>query len=111
VNGLSIPRNALRASLVRQFLTCGKKNCRCHSGMKHGPFYYLVQCAGIGSVRKYLLKTPTQRDEARKSIASYRAFQEQMEELSKSTPNCCGGENYRLKPRPDTPPALQRSAD
>ena len=32
----------IRASYVRQFLTCGKKNCRCRRGFKHGPFFYLV---------------------------------------------------------------------
>ncbi|MGA2175579.1 MAG: DUF6788 family protein [Verrucomicrobiota bacterium] len=79
---MHIPTSAMRASYVRQFLTCGKKNCRCQRGRKHGPFHYLVQCLGVGSVRKFLLKTTAQREQARASIAAYAIFQEQLEELS-----------------------------
>ncbi|HZM02204.1 MAG TPA: DUF6788 family protein [Candidatus Saccharimonadales bacterium] len=79
---MHIPSNAIRASKVRQFLTCGKKNCRCHEGRKHGPFHYLVQCMGVGSIRKFLLKTPAQREQAAVCIATYNEFQEQVEELS-----------------------------
>jgi hypothetical protein len=28
-------------SLVEQYVTCGKPNCRCARGQKHGPLYYL----------------------------------------------------------------------
>jgi hypothetical protein len=28
-------------SLVEQYVTCGKSACRCASGEKHGPVYYL----------------------------------------------------------------------
>jgi uncharacterized protein DUF6788 len=79
---MRVPANAVRASLVRQFLTCGKKNCRCQRGLKHGPFHYLVQCMGVGSVRKFLLKTPEQREQARISIAAYAELQERLEVLS-----------------------------
>lgn len=79
---LHVPENAIRASLVRQFLTCGKKNCRCRRGEKHGPFYYLTVCLRVGSIRKFLLKTAAQREDARRAIAEHAAFQAQMEELS-----------------------------
>jgi len=82
VRTMSIPTSGIRASYVRQFLTCGKRNCRCQRGMKHGPFHYLVQCLGRGSVRKFLLKTPTEREQARAGIAAHVAFQERLEELS-----------------------------
>jgi hypothetical protein len=72
----------LRASYVRQYLTCGKKNCRCRRGFKHGPFYYLVQCLGTGQVRKFLLKSPAQRKQARAGIAAHLKFQRQLAELS-----------------------------
>ena len=64
----------LRASYVKQYLTCGKPNCRCRRGFKHGPFYYLVQCLGTGRVRKFLLKTPAQRKQARAGIAAQTGF-------------------------------------
>jgi hypothetical protein len=76
------PADLLRASYVRQYLTCGKKNCRCQRGFKHGPFYYLVQCLGTGNVRKFLLKTPEQRRQARAGIAAHLKFQRRLTELS-----------------------------
>jgi hypothetical protein len=72
----------LRASYVKQYLTCGKTNCRCRQGFKHGPFYYLVQCLGAGKIRKFLLKTPEQRRQARAGIAAHLKFQRQLAELS-----------------------------
>jgi hypothetical protein len=72
----------LRASYVKQYLTCGKPNCRCHRGFKHGPFFYLVQCLGTGSVRKFLLKTPAQRKQARAGIAAHLKLQRRLAELS-----------------------------
>lgn len=76
------PMGLLRASFVRQYLTCGKRNCRCQRGHKHGPFYYLVQCLGTGRVRKFLLKTPEQREKARAGIAAYQNHQRWLAELS-----------------------------
>ena len=72
----------LRASYVKQYLTCGKPNCRCHRGFKHGPFYYLVQCLGAGNVHKFLLKTPAQRKQARAGIAAHLKLQRRLAELS-----------------------------
>ena len=39
---LAIPPDFLRASYVERFTTCGKANCACARGQKHGPFYYLA---------------------------------------------------------------------
>jgi hypothetical protein len=82
LKGLRIPSSYVRASYVEQFLTCGKKNCRCFRGYKHGPFHYLVQCVGVGRVRKFLLKTPSQREQARAGIAAHAEVQARLEELS-----------------------------
>ncbi|MGO8697877.1 MAG: DUF6788 family protein [Limisphaerales bacterium] len=79
---LRVPLAYVRASYVKQFLTCGKKNCRCHRGAKHGPFHYLVQCMGVGNVRKFLLKTTAQREAALAGIAAHDAIQACLEELS-----------------------------
>jgi len=73
---------SLRASFVKQYLTCGKKNCRCRRGFKHGPFFYLVQSLGTGRVRKFLLKTPEQRKQARAGIAAHLKTQRRLAELS-----------------------------
>ena len=79
---LQAPADFLRASFVEHYLTCGKKNCRCRRGFKHGPFYYLVQCLGVGTVRKFLLKTPDQQKQARVGIAAHLKFQCQLAKLS-----------------------------
>lgn len=72
----------LRASYVKQYLTCGKSNCRCQRGFKHGPFHYLVQCLGTGNVRKFLLKTRAQQKQARAGIAAHLKCQRQLAQLS-----------------------------
>ena len=74
--------DCLRASLVERFSPCGKANCHCHQGAKHGPFYYLTQCLAVGKINKFLLKTPAQQQAAKSGIESYRQLQEQLEELS-----------------------------
>ena len=79
---ISIPPDFVRASYVKQYLTCGKTNCRCRRGFKHGPFSYLVQCLRGGKIRKFLLKTPEQRRQARAGIAAHLKFQCQLAELS-----------------------------
>lgn len=79
---LIVPPDAMRASFVEQYLTCGKSNCRCRRGHKHGPFHYLVQCLDTGKTRKFLLKTIGQKEQARASVAAYAKFQENLEELS-----------------------------
>ena len=79
---LQFPPNLVRASYVRQYLTCGKTNCRCRRGFKHGPFYYQVQCLGTGRVRKFLLKTQEQKKLARAGIAAHLKHQRQLAKLS-----------------------------
>jgi hypothetical protein len=76
------PPELLRASCVEQFLTCGKAACSCHQGQKHGPYYYLTQSLGAGQIRKFLLKSPVQQDQARRGTAAYSQFIEGVEELS-----------------------------
>jgi hypothetical protein len=79
---IHIPSDFLRASYVRQYLTCGKSNCRCRRGFKHGPFFYLVQCLNGGRIRKFLLKTREQQQKAREGIAAHSRYEAQLEELS-----------------------------
>jgi hypothetical protein len=79
---LRLPPNLIRASVVERFNTCGKPNCTCAQGQKHGPFYYLTQCLAAGKVNKFLLKTPASRQHARAAAAAFNQFYDGMEELS-----------------------------
>jgi hypothetical protein len=83
ISQLKISPDSLRASLVERLSRCGKANCHCHhGGPKHGPFYYLTQCLAVGTINKFLLKTPFQRLSAQAGIEHFRQLQEQLEELS-----------------------------
>ena len=79
---LRLPPNLLRASVVERFNTCGKPNCACARGSRHGPFYYLTANLGPGHITKLLLKTPAQQQAAHQGVAGYQAHWERLEELS-----------------------------
>lgn len=77
-----VPSDLLRASFVERFTACGKPNCACAAGKKHGPFYYLVANLGVGRILKSLLKTPGQQQVVQRGVAGYQAHWERLEELS-----------------------------
>lgn len=78
----NLPPDLLRASFVERFTTCGKSNCACARGHKHGPFYYLTANLGVGQIRKWLLKAPAQQAAAQHGAAAYQAHWQRLEELS-----------------------------
>ena len=80
--GLALPPHAIRASVVERFGTCGKPNCACHHGQKHGPYYYLTQCLAPGQVQKFLLKSSAAQQTARAATAAFNRFYDGLEELS-----------------------------
>ncbi len=79
---LVAPPHAIRASVVERLGTCGKANCACHQGQKHGPYYYLTQCLAPGVVQKFLLKTAAEQRAARAATAAFNQFYDGLEELS-----------------------------
>jgi hypothetical protein len=79
---IKLPPHLIRGSVVERFGTCGKPSCACHSGAKHGPYYYLTQCVAIGQIRKFLLKTPLSQSAARDAVAAFNRFYDLLEELS-----------------------------
>lgn len=82
VRALRVPPALIRASVVERFGTCGKPTCHCHSGAKHGPYYYLTQCLAPGRIRKFLLKSDPAIRTARRATQAFSAFYDQLEELS-----------------------------
>jgi hypothetical protein len=82
VRMLALPPAAIRASVVERFGTCGKPNCACHQGQKHGPYYYLTQCLAPGKVQKFLLKSPSDQQAARAATRAFNQFYDGLEELS-----------------------------
>lgn len=79
---LAVPADLLRASYVERFTTCGKPNCRCARGLRHGPFYYLTCNLSGGQVLKFLLKDPVQQQQAQAGVRHWQLHRERLEELS-----------------------------
>jgi hypothetical protein len=79
---IAVHPDLLRASFVERYGQCGKPNCRCHQGEKHGPFFYLTQCLAAGHIKKFLLKTDQQQHRARQGIAHFNELYDALEELS-----------------------------
>ena len=78
-----LPSEVLHASLIERYLKCGKANCRCHTdGPKHGPFFYLNRCFAKGQMQSLLLKSPSQIDQARQSVAAYAQVQQALDQIS-----------------------------
>ena len=82
LGALVLPPAIIRASVVERFGTCGKANCACHRGKKHGPYYYLTQCLAPGHMQKFLLKSAAARQAARAATTAFNDFYEGLEELS-----------------------------
>lgn len=59
----------IRGSVVRYKMTCGRKNCRCHRGFKHGPYWYL-SVNRKGKTKMFLI--PKQKlAEVRRAVRNY----------------------------------------
>jgi len=79
--------------------TCGKPNCACARGQKHGPFYYLTHCLAVGRLTKFLLKTPAIQQTIRAATAAFNQFYDGLEELSQiNTELLRRGERLRGSP-------------
>ena len=79
---LAVPPDLLRASYVERFTTCGKPNCVCAQGQRHGPFYYLTSNLAPGHVLKFLLKDSAQQQSAQQGVRHYQVHWQRLEELS-----------------------------
>jgi len=79
---LKLPPNLIHASFLERFLKCGRANCHCRQGEKHGPFFYLSRCFAKGKMRTLLLKGQPQILQARRSVASYQQLLQTLDQLS-----------------------------
>ncbi|WP_374952865.1 DUF6788 family protein [Alicyclobacillus acidocaldarius] len=70
---------AIAGSLVETYRTCGKPNCICHSGQKHGP-YYLLTWSENGRTRT--CHVPAEKvDAVRTGVERFRAAREALQKL------------------------------
>jgi len=77
-----LPPHLINASLLERFLTCGRPECSCHQGQKHGPFFYLNRCLAKGRMSSLLLKSDAQITQARQAVQAYRQLLETLDQLS-----------------------------
>jgi len=82
LRSLTFPPHALHASFLERFLKCGRANCHCKEGEKHGPFYYLSRCLPKRQMRTLLLKEQSQVLQARHGVAAYQQLLEKLDQLS-----------------------------
>jgi hypothetical protein len=62
-------KKVLRATLSEYYLTCGKKNCKCKEGKKHGPYLYL---SSSGDAKVKMHKVPKGlEDKVREGVTAY----------------------------------------
>ena len=82
LRSLKLPPHLIHASLLERFLTCGRPQCSCHQGHKHGPFFYLNRCLSKGRMSSLLLKSDAQIAQARQAVQAYRQVLETLDQLS-----------------------------
>ena len=82
LRSLQLPPHLIHASLLERFLTCGRPQCSCHQGQKHGPFFYLNRCLAKGRMSSLLLKSDAQITQARQAVQAYRQVLETLDQLS-----------------------------
>ncbi len=65
--------DVIRGTLLRYYLTCGNKGCRCHRSRnhRHGPYWYVAASYAKGRQRRYLLPAGKVA-QARRGIAVYK---------------------------------------
>ncbi len=71
----------LRASLIERFTQCGKGDCKCMHGHKHGPAYYLTVSYAKGKTRQVYVPKDLQ-PLAEKWVRNYRQAITVLEEIS-----------------------------
>jgi hypothetical protein len=71
----------LRGSLVERYLRCGKPNCKCSRGRRHGPLWYLTVTLGPGHTTGGTVSAH-QLEPVRRGIERYHQVKQRLEQIS-----------------------------
>jgi hypothetical protein len=82
LKSLKLPPDLIHASFLERFLKCGRPNCHCRQGEKHGPFFYLSRCLAKRQMRTLLLKGEAQILQGRRSVEAYQKVLQALDQLS-----------------------------
>ena len=74
-------REVLRGSLMKRYLTCGKPECKCARGQRHGPVWYLSVTLDQ-SHRTGATVPSDQVEQVRRWIENYHRVKERLEKIS-----------------------------
>ncbi len=74
-------RDILRGSLTERYLTCGKPDCKCARGERHGPVWYLSVSLDQSHRRGATVPSP-QVAQVRRGIEGYHRVKEHLEKIS-----------------------------
>jgi len=71
----------LRGSLMERYLTCGKPDCRCTRGERHGPVWYLS--VSLDQAHRTGSTVPSyQVEQVRRWIENYHRVKDRLEKIS-----------------------------
>jgi hypothetical protein len=71
----------LRGSLTERYLTCGKPDCKCARGKRHGPVWYLS--VSLDQLHRTGTTVPPGRvAQVRRGIESYHRVKDHLEKIS-----------------------------
>lgn len=74
-------REILRGSLMERYLTCGKPDCKCARGERHGPLWYLS--VSLDQAHRTGSTVPSyQVEQVRRWIENYHRVKERLEKIS-----------------------------
>jgi len=88
----------LRGSLMERYLTCGKPDCRCARGERHGPVWYLS--VTLDQAHRQGSTVPShQLEPVRRWIENYHRVKERLEKISEINRELLRRDKGRKQPR------------
>ncbi len=88
----------LRGSLMERYLTCGKADCKCARGERHGPIWYLSVTLDQ-SHRTGSTVAPDQVQQVRRWIENYHQVKERLEKISDINRELLRRQKIKSKPK------------
>jgi len=86
----------LRGSLLERSFTCGKPNCKCARGERHGPLWYLSVTLGPARTTGHTVP-PEQLDRVRAWVDNHRKVKDYLEKISDINRELLRSERKKIK--------------
>ena len=88
----------MRGSLVERYVTCGNPSCKCASGERHGPMWYLTVTLGPGRTTGGIISAD-QVEQVRRWVENYRRLKDDLEGISEINRELLRREQNALRAR------------